>query len=115
VCCNCDDLFESNFFKYFANKFKSYGLKKLITTSYAGSPIVETQLQLFSNNEETNKKKWVSGRKNKKAYKNEINVVSDLTKDGITNLDDVKWLLKHEKTFLRFCTATIRMPPRFSQ
>lgn len=96
VYCNCDDPFESNFFKYFANKFKSYGLKKLITTSYAGSPIAETQLQLFSN-EEDNKKKGLSGRKNKKAYKIEINEVSDLTKDGTTNLDDVKWLLKHKK------------------
>jgi len=96
VYCNCDDPFESNFFKYFANKFKSYGLKKLITTSYAGSPITGTQLQIFSN-EETNKKKGLSGRKNKKAYKIEINEVSDLNKDGITNLDDIKWLLKHEK------------------
>lgn len=28
VYCNCDDPFESNFFKYFANKFKSYSIKK---------------------------------------------------------------------------------------
>src|SRR3989344_1599690 len=46
IYCNCDDPFESNFFKYFANKFKEYGLKKLIATSYFGSPIAQTQLQL---------------------------------------------------------------------
>ena len=39
VFCNCDDPFESNFFKYFANNFNFIGLKKLITTSYSGSPI----------------------------------------------------------------------------
>ena len=39
VYCNCDDPFESNFFKYFAANFNTLGLKKLITASYDGSPI----------------------------------------------------------------------------
>lgn len=39
VYCNCDDPFESNFFKYFAANFNKLCLKKLITTSYDGSPI----------------------------------------------------------------------------
>ena len=39
VYCNCDDPFESNFFKYFAANFNKLGLKKLIATSYDGSPI----------------------------------------------------------------------------
>ncbi len=30
VYCNCDDPFESNFFKYFAANFKELGLKKLM-------------------------------------------------------------------------------------
>jgi hypothetical protein len=47
VYCNCDDPFESNFFKYFAANFNAFGLKKLITTSYSGSPIVGNQLPLF--------------------------------------------------------------------
>jgi ribosome-binding ATPase YchF (GTP1/OBG family) len=34
VYCNCDDPFESNFFKYFATNFNALGLKRLITTSY---------------------------------------------------------------------------------
>ncbi len=96
VYCNCDDPFESNFFRYFANKFKSYGIKKLITTSYVGSPIAYTQVKLFGIDELGNNKE-LPERKNKKAFKIEINNVSDLTKDGITNLNDVKWLLEHDK------------------
>jgi hypothetical protein len=38
VYCNCDDPFESNFFKYFAANFNKLGLKKLVSTSYDGSP-----------------------------------------------------------------------------
>ena len=34
VYCNCDDPRESEFFRYFSMKFKSLGLKKLITTCY---------------------------------------------------------------------------------
>lgn len=34
VYCNCDDPKESNFFKFFREKFLEYGLKKLITTGY---------------------------------------------------------------------------------
>ena len=33
VFCNCDDPYESNFFKYFAMNFNSLGLKKLIGCS----------------------------------------------------------------------------------
>lgn len=42
VYCNCDDPFESNFFKYFASNFTKLGLKKLISTSYDGSSIAGT-------------------------------------------------------------------------
>ena len=92
VYCNCDDPFESNFLRYFANKFKNYGIKKLIATSYAGSPIAQTQIQLPLFKEFDNNK-----GKNKIAFRIEINDVSDITKDGITNLGDVKWLLEHDK------------------
>ena len=34
VLCNCDDPRVSNFFQYFALKFHTLGLKKLITTCY---------------------------------------------------------------------------------
>ena len=39
VFCNCDDPFESQFFYYFAMKFNELKLKKLIVTSYRGSPV----------------------------------------------------------------------------
>lgn len=45
VLCNCDDPRVSNFFKYFALKFKSLGLKKLIATCYKNQDI-----DLFSQN-----------------------------------------------------------------
>lgn len=45
VFCNCDDPFESNFFKYFVLNFNRLGLKKLIATCYFSSPIVGRQLQ----------------------------------------------------------------------
>ena len=44
VLCNCDDSYESAFFKYFAMSFNSLGLKKLITTCYKGSPIAQQYL-----------------------------------------------------------------------
>ncbi|PCC46067.1 type II toxin-antitoxin system RelB/DinJ family antitoxin [Brevibacterium aurantiacum] len=39
VLCNCDDPFESAFFRYFVINFNDLGLAKLISTSYAGSPV----------------------------------------------------------------------------
>ena len=47
VFCNCDDPYESNFFKYFALNFQALGLKKLICTCYATSPVMGQQLSLF--------------------------------------------------------------------
>lgn len=110
IYCNCDDPFESNFFKYFANKFKEYGLKKLIATSYVGSPIAQTLLQLPGIVESGNEKVLLE-RKNKKASRIEINEVSDLTEDGITNLDDVKWLLEHDKNSHSVLHGDNKYPP----
>ena len=47
VLCNCDDPFESNFFKYFALNFKQLKLKKLITVSYENSPIANREISIF--------------------------------------------------------------------
>src|SRR3989339_1192474 len=87
VYCNCDDPYESNFFKYFASNFNALGLKKLIATSYSGSPIIGGQLPLFQ----------MAGSKGKQPLKIEIKEVPDTDKDGAINLDDVKYLLKHDK------------------
>lgn len=48
VLCNCDDPFESNFFKYFVLNFNRLGLKKLIATCYATSPIAGKQYSIMS-------------------------------------------------------------------
>lgn len=47
ILCNCDDPYESNFFKYFAMNFNALGLKKLVATSYSDSPVAGKQLPLF--------------------------------------------------------------------
>ncbi len=47
VLCNCDDPYESNFFKYFALNFNALGLRKLIATCYNGSPIAGGELPLL--------------------------------------------------------------------
>ena len=96
VYCNCDDPFESNFFKYFANKFKSYGIKRLVATACVGSPIAQTQLQLPGIGELSGKKELPESRSSK-AFRIEINQVSDFTKSGVANLNDVKWLLENDK------------------
>lgn len=95
VFCNCDDPFESNFFKYFAMNFNSLGLKKLIATCFATSPIVYTQLTLFGNEVVTGKEE-----SKKKPYKIEITEVTDENQDGRVDLADVEYLLKNHKNSL---------------
>ncbi len=97
VYCNCDDPFESNFFKYFAANFNRLGLKKLITTSYDGSPIAGAQLT-FDEYLEGNGK-----RQKPKAISVEIEEVTDLDGDGAAGIEDVKLFLKrnpHTRTRL---------------
>lgn len=95
VLCNCDDPFESNFFKFFAMNFNILGLKKLIATCYVTSPIVYTQLNLFE--EEMVVGKEESG---KKPYKIEITEVTDENNDGRVDLSDVEYLLRNRKNAL---------------
>lgn len=94
VFCNCDDPYESNFFKYFAMNFNFLGLKKLIATCYVSSPVMYTQLSLFDDMEQTYTK---PADPNKKPYKVEITEVSDENGDGAFDLDDIKHLLKSKK------------------
>jgi hypothetical protein len=90
VLCNCDDPYESNFFKYFAMNFNFLGLKKLIATSYSDSPVAFGQLPLF---EIQNLKNRPSGEK--PACKIEITEVEDENADGAVDLADVERLLKN--------------------
>lgn len=85
VFCNCDDPYESNFFKYFALNFNHLKLKRLICTCYDSSPIVGEQLSFFPD---------------KRPYKIEIKEVKDENGDGAVDLADVEYLLKSKKNHL---------------
>lgn len=90
VLCNCDDPFESNFFKYFVLNFNRLGLKKLIATCYSTSPIAGQQLSLFD---------VVGGEEEQrnKPYKAVVTKVYDVTGDGGVDMFDVAELFKtHE-------------------
>lgn len=91
VYCNCDDPFESNFFKYFAANFNKLGLKKLVTTSYDGSPIAG-QGTLFPEYNEGNGK-----RQKPKALAVILDHVKDEDGDGAANVTDVELFLKKNK------------------
>lgn len=88
ILCNCDDPYESNFFKYFAMNFNILGLKKLICTCYAGSSIVYTQLSLFDEEIE------FSRENDRTPYVINITKVEDYNGDGAIDLEDVEQLLK---------------------
>lgn len=94
VYCNCDDPFESNFFKYFVLNFKRLGLKKLITTSYKPSPVANTQLGLFGDDKTLEPAK---GRPKVTANKFIITEVGDYDGDGQFNLEDISNQLKDNK------------------
>lgn len=87
VYCNCDDPYESNFFKYFVLNFNRLKLKKLIATCYKHSPISNKELALFPN--EPIKTTSV-------AHKIIVTEVVDEDGDGAQNLNDIKlWLTRH--------------------
>ncbi len=97
VLCNCDDPYESNFFKYFAMNFNYLGLKKLIATSYSDSPVAYGQLPLF---EIQTLKSRPSGEK--PACRIEITEVPDENADGAVDLADVENLLKSRNNVFSF-------------
>lgn len=89
VFCNCDDPYESNFFKFFVLNFKRFGLKKLVAMGYATSPISWSQLPLLE----------IDGYEEvaNKAYKIEVNGVCDKDENGAFDLEDVKALIRENK------------------
>ena len=100
VFCNCDDPYESNFFKYFAMNFNHLGLKKLIATCYVKSTVARKQLTLediFSG-----RTKQPTDEERKHPYKIEINEVTDLDGDGAVGLSDVELLIKNSENTLSF-------------
>ena len=94
VYCNCDDPFESNFFKYFVMNFNRLGLKRLITTSYKPSPVANSQLGLFGDDKTVTSAK---GRPKVTANKFVINEVGDINNDGSFTLQDIAEQLRANK------------------
>lgn len=97
VYCNCDDPYESNFLQYFLLNFKRLGLKKLITTGYATSPIAGMQLSLFDDDLPAYRKAHkieITSVDDLNLTDNQIIKLSDLPKKAkgikITNLNDSK-------------------------
>ena len=86
VLCNCDDPYESNFFRYFALNFNRLGLKKLMATCYSGSPIAGTQLSLFGDETEEERRM---------PYKAVVTTVHDTTGDGGVDILDVAELFRN--------------------
>lgn len=104
VLCNCDDPYESNFFKYFAMNFNSLGLKKLITTCYASSPVTGDELEYYIDKSGQlsfeafdDSKPYTS---EKRPYKVEITAVTDENGDGRIDLADVEYLMKNKKNMM---------------
>ena len=85
VLCNCDDPFESNFFKFFALQFKNLELKKLITTSYYDSAIKKQNIDLLDEG----------------AYSIVMDkFIGDYNHDGCYDLQDVELWLQDQKKLL---------------
>ena len=78
VFCNCDDPYESNFFKYFALNFNRLRLKKLIAI-----------FEISGYEEIANK-----------AYKIEVNQVKD-SEEWVFDLEDIKLLIKQNREFIK--------------
>ena len=105
VLCNCDDPFESNFFKYFVLNFNKLGLKKLIATCYSTSPIrgklfdykvdLDGQMSFFIENTETTGTLFdKSNDSDRKPYKAIVTTVYDKTGDGGIGMIDIAKLFE---------------------
>lgn len=88
VFCNCDDPFESAFFRYFALNFNALGLKRLTCTCYSGSPITGTQLRLFGDEDEEQRRT---------PYRAVVTSVKDVTGDGGVDIDDIRAILESDE------------------
>lgn len=95
VLCNCDDPYESDFFKYFVINFRRLGLKKLIASCYSGSPVAGQQI-LFSDLKGLSE----AEAEQRLPYKIEITDIPDANGDGSIGLADVEYLLRHDTAVL---------------
>ena len=84
----CDDPEWSNFTKFFAQNFENFGLKKLISTSYASNSKKSKhgyQPTLFEKNEPQYDKNKTN--KNGKIF----TLTRDKNRDGKIDIDDLEW------------------------
>ncbi len=95
VPCNCDDPYESDFFKYFVMNFRRLGLKKLVASCYAGSPVAGQQI-LFSDLEGLSDE----AAEVRQPYMIEIEDIPGINGDGSVGLADVEYLLRHDANVL---------------
>lgn len=88
IYCNCDDPYESNFFKYFAAQFNILELKRLMATSYEDSPILGKQLPSDD----------LAGleQHGTVSHKIDLRSVDDFDGDGGISLNDVEHLLRND-------------------
>lgn len=100
VLCNCDDPYESNFFKYFAMNFNSLQLKSLTATCYAASPFAQMELDLSDGLSDGERRSDADVRPLRQPYKIVINEVSDMNGDGRIDLVDVEWLIRNKRNVL---------------
>ena len=88
----CDDPEWSNFTKFFAQHFEDFGLKKLISTSYAIESkhnLYGSQLSLFETDYEKTSKQYDA---KKSQSRGKIFVLDkDTNADGCINYDDLQW------------------------
>lgn len=104
VFCNCDDPYESNFFKYFVLNFNKLGLKKLIATSYETSPIMGTKLKYHTDSNGQISFLTDAGEVefegNKRPYKAIVTTVRDTTGDGGIDMFDIAELFRSRENLL---------------
>ena len=93
IFCNCDDPYESAFFKYFAIYFNVLGLKKLIASCYIGSPIANKQISLFDHESAENKT-------TRHPHKIEITEMADENAIDMKGLPLVEYILRNRKNAL---------------
>lgn len=85
----CDDPEWSNFTKFFALHFTDYGIKKLISTSYApdsNAGRIDYQPTLFEAESPA-----FDGSKDRVRGKKFVLEGSDFNGDGVVNIDDLQW------------------------
>lgn len=97
VYCNCDNPYESNFFKFFMMKFNELGLKELICTCYDGGWCYNKypQYKLF-NISENNNEYQIQSHKGK-AYKIIVTHIDDFNGNGTIDLEDIELFLQSKE------------------